>query len=276
MEIIMLTFTHFGQLGDIIYSLWYVKEYCQKLNQKCIFHLQTDVKFTQQSYLDKTHLNPNSFLNRSSAEFIKPLLQKCQFIDSVTIGTDQPKDAIDLNEFRTEAINVYSGDLRDFYYNFNDPVLPREFYKPVFDVEASDRFKDKILFTLSQRYVNPGINYVTLKPFKDRLVFIGTEKEYNVFTEKEFKIDQYAAPKTLLEAAQWMKGSLGYISNQCGFFAVAEAMKIPRVLFPADWMYGPNYQIIAGPKNILPIGGCCQTVSKYHRVKNVVKETFNI
>lgn len=73
-----------------------------------------------------------------------------------------------------------------------------------------------------------------------------------------------------------MKGSLGYISNQCGFFAVAEAMKIPRVLFPADWMYGPNYQIIAGPKNILPIGGCCQTVSKYHRVKNVVKETFNI
>ena len=272
----MLIFSHFGQLGDIIFSLWYVKEYCQKKNQKCIFHLQTDVKIKEPSWLDKTHFNPTSFLSRQSAEFIKPLLLKCQFIDQVVIGTNKPEGAIDLNQFRTEAINLYSGDLRDFYYNFNDQVLPREFWKPILDVQPDKRFEGKILFTLTERYVNPGINYCKLTKYRDRIVFLGTEKEYNIFCEKEWKVNQLYTPKTLLEVAQLMKGSLGFISNQCGFFAVAEALKVPRILFPADWMYGPTYQIISGPKNVLPIGGRCQNISKYPRVQECVEGTFQI
>ena len=272
----MLTFTSYGRMGDLIYSLNYVKEYCQKTNQKCIYHIQTNVKIPQPSWLDQTHMNTNIFLSRQSAEFIKPLLQKCQFIDHVLIGDSKPQGAINLNQFRTEAIGTYSGDLRDYYYNFNDQTLPREFWKPVFDVQPDKKFEGKILFTLSERYVNPGINYCKLKMFEDRLVFLGTEKEYNVFAQKDFKVKQLATPKNLLEVAQWMKGSLGYISNQPGFFAVAEAMKIPRILFPVDWMYGPDYRVIPGPKNVLPIGGRCQNISKYPIVQRAVKDVFGL
>lgn len=271
-----LVFSHYGRLGDLIWSLWYVKEYCQKTNQKCIYHIQTNVKIPQPSWLDNTHMNSNVFLTREAAEFIKPLLQKCQFIDQVLIGAERPAGAINLNEYRTESLNLYGGDLRDAYYNFGEQTLPREYYKPVFDVEPSPKYKDKILFTLTQRYVNPAINYVKLKMFEDRLVFIGTEREYNVFAQKDFKVKQLATPKNLLEVAQWMKGSLGYISNQTGFFAVAEALKVPRILFPPDWMYGPDYKIIPGPKNTVPIGGKCQNISKYPIIQRVVKDVFNI
>lgn len=272
----MLTFSHFGRMGDIIYSLWYVKEYCQKTNQKCVFHLQTDVKINQPTYIDATHMNSNILLSKSSAEFIKPFLENCQFIDHVQIGPNRPKGAINLNQFRTESINVYSGDLRDYYYNFGEETLPRQFYNPITNVEPSPKYKDKILFTLSERYVNPGINYVKLKIFEDRLVFVGTEKEYNVFAQKDFKVKQLAKPKDLLEVAQWMKGSLGYISNQTGFFAVAEALKVPRILFPVDWMYGPSYQVVPGPKNVLPIGGRCQNISKYPIIQRTVRDVFGI
>lgn len=272
----MITFTHFGQMGDIIWSLWFVKEYCEKKNQKCIFHLQTNVKIKQPSWLDQTHLNPTSYLSRQSAEFIKPLLLQCNFIDQVLIGDDRPVGAINLNDFRDEGINVYGGDLRDFYYNCDEQALPREYWKPILDVEASDQFKDKILFTLTERYVNRAINYVKLKKFEDKIVFMGTEKEYKKFCEMEWKVKQLVTPKTLLEAAQWMKGSIGYISNQCGFFALAEALKVPRILFPPDWMMQPNCKVIPGPKNTVPVGGKCYSISRYPIIQNTVEKLFSL
>ena len=267
-------FSSYRRLRDLIYSLWFTKEYCQKTNQKCIFHIQTNVKIAQPSWLDVTHMNSNILFTRQSAEFIKPLLQKCQFIDHVMIGDTIPVGAIDLNKFRSEAIGLYSGDLRDYYYNFGDQILPREFWKPILDVQSDYRFKDKILLTLTERYVNVAINYTELKQFADKIVFMGTEKEYNLFCKKYFEVSQFVIPKTLLEAAQYMKGSLGYISNQTGFFALAEALKVPRILFPVDWMYGPNYQVIPGPKNVLPLGGRCQNISKNQMIKKAVKEIF--
>ena len=272
----MITFTHFGQTGDVILSLWFVKEYCQAKNQKCIFHLQTNVKIKKPSWIDQTHFNSTTYLSRQSAEFLKPLLQKCDFIDQVMIGDERPVGAINLNEFRDEGINVYGGDLRDNYYQFNELALPREYWKPVLDVEPSDQFKDKILFTLTERYVNRAINYVKLKKFEDRIVFMGTEKEYKRFCEMEWKVKQLITPKTLLEAAQWMKGSKGFISNQNGFFALAEALKVPRILFPPDWMQQPNCQIIPGPKNNLPLGGRCASISKYPIIQATVEKLFSL
>ena len=270
----MITFTSYRRMGDLIFSLWFTKEYCQKTNQKCIYHIQTNVKLGQPSWLDVTHMNSNVFFTRQTAEFIKPLLQKCQFIDHVMIGDTIPEGAINLNKFREEAINLYSGDLRDYYYNFGDQILPREFWKPILDVEPNDRFKDKILLTLTERYVNVAINYVELKQFADKIVFMGTEKEYKIFCQKQFKIDQLYIPKNLLECAQSMKGSLGYISNQTGFFALAEALNVPRILFPVDWMYGPDYKVYQGPKNVIPLGGRCQNISKSQMIKKAVKEIF--
>lgn len=272
----MITFTHYGRIGDLIWSLNYVKEYCEHINQKCIYHIQTNVKISQPSWLDQTHMNTNIFLSRQSAEYIKPLLQKCQFIDHVLIGDSRPQGAINLNQFRTEAIGTYSGDLRDFYYNFGEYTLPREYWKPILDVEPDKRYEGKILFTLTQRYVNTAINYCKLSKFRDRIVFVGTKREYDVFCEKEWKVEQLYTPKNLLELAQVMKGSLGYISNQTGFYAVAEALKVPRILFPPDWMFGPNYQVIPGPKNTIPIGGKCQCISKYPIIQRAVRDTFGV
>lgn len=269
----MITFSHYGRIGDIILSLWYVKEYCQKVNQKCIYHIQTNVKVPAITQTEKTYIDPRFHLIRQSAEFLKPLLQKCQFIDHVQIGDTRPQGAINLNQFRTEGINVYGGDLRDFYYNFGDFVLPRAFYEPIIDVQPDFKYKDKILFTLTERYVN-CINYVKMKPFKDHIVFMGTEKEFNTFNKNQFVLDNRIVVGNMLEAAQYMKGAKGYVSNQTSFFALAEALKIPRVLFPPDHMM-INYKVIPGPKNLLPIGGWCQTISRADRIPVVLKQLIS-
>ena len=71
-----------------------------------------------------------------------------------------------------------------------------------------------------------------------------------------------------------MKGSIGYIANQTGFFSVAEALKVPRVLFPAEVMIEGGRQVL-GPKNVLPLGGWCQTLSNNSKVLNTISQLIN-
>lgn len=268
----MITFTHCGRSGDIIFSLWYVRAYCNKVGQKAIYHLQTNVFIPKPTSIDKTHKDGDNMLTYSSAQFIKPLLQKCQFIEEVLIGDQRPEGAIDLNLFRSEAINLYSGDLREFYYSFGDYALARDFEKPVIDVQPDYKYKDKILFTLSQRYVNP-LNYVKLKKFEDKIAFMGTEKEFKHFNENYFKLKERVVITNMLEAAQYMKGSVGYIANQTGLFAVAEALKVKRCLFPVDWMM-VDFKVIPGPKNVIPVGGECYSTSKANMIPIILEQMF--
>lgn len=266
--------SHYGRTGDIIWSLWWVKALSQKIGQKITFHIQTNVKIPLVTQIEKTHSNPTIHMSVQSAEFLKPLLQNCQFIDQVLISDQIPSGAINLNTFRSEGINLYSGDLRDAYFNFTDYVLQREYQKPILDVQPDYKYKDKILFTLTERYVNT-INYIKLKQFEDSIVFIGTEKEYLNFNQSYFKIKQKIAPSNMLEVARYMKGAKGYIANETGFFALAEALKVPRILLPPDYMFF-DYRVVPGPKNVIPIGGWSQSISKANKLPDVVSQMLSL
>lgn len=163
---------------------------------------------------------------------------------------------------KTNPLNTIGGEMRDYCYNyfFDDITLPREYWKPIINIEPNYKYKDKIIFTLTERYVNLLIDFKVLEHFKNRLVFLGTDSEYNVFNQKYFKIDEKISPTNLLEVAQYLRGCRGFIGNQTGFFAVAEAMKIPRILLPCDFMMYEGRATI-GPKNVLPLGGWCQNIS---------------
>jgi hypothetical protein len=74
------------------------------------------------------------------------------------------------------------------------------------------------------------INWKILESYKERCVFIGTEKEHRVFEDKYGIKIKYMACQDALEFAQVIKGSRIYIGNQSMGFALAEAMKHPRIL----------------------------------------------
>lgn len=214
-------------------------------------------------------------MGTSTAQFVKSLLEKCQFVEEVLIGDQIPANAVTLNITQEKkTVNTFAGQMRQYFYCNDLFSLPREFWKPVLYVEANQKYKNKILFTLSQRYVNPYIDYRQLQYFKDLLVFVGTEREFEVFNQNYFELKERFAPSSLLEVAEAMKGSLGYISNQTGFFAVAEALKVPRILFPAEFMQ-QGARTTIGPMNVLPLGGWCKSVVNNKIAINAIAQMVN-
>ena len=266
----MVTFTHAGKLGDLIYSLNFCLELVQYFNGKFFdLHIQTNVQH-QKSIVGQSGV----IFTTEAAQFIKPLLEAQPYINKVTIGDQVPAEAIDLNRFKKQALNYYAGDIRDYYYNLTNVMLPRAFQKRILIVQPNNKFKDKILFTLTERYINCNINLKKIEQFKDDLVFLGTEQEYNTFCKNYFNVQSAGKFNSLLEVAELMAGAKGYISNQTGFFALAEGLKIDRGLICSDVMIVQNKKQL-GPVNVLPLGGFCSTIHSSYKLQDVIKNLKN-
>ena len=268
----MFTFTHAGKMGDILYSLYFCKEFSEHFNAvPFIYHIQTN---RREKDFNKNSNNTEVMISPESAAFIKPLLEAQTYIREVLVGDEKPQGAIDLNSFRSNFINPFGCEIRDWYYNFGQPSLPREFWKPALHVEPSPKYKDKILVSLTTRYVNVGIDYKQLGQFKAHLAFIGTDREYETFQRNYFELERAPLAKddTLLTAAQYLAGAKGFIANQSGFYSLAELMKINRILLTPDWVRDGLNRVMMGPKNNLPLGGWCHSVSFTPKVVSLVKD----
>lgn len=252
----MLQFTHFGKIGDLLYSLYFCKELSDFLKEeKFNLHVQTNVQYKPSNFVSGSVAKFPVLLNTKDFEFILPFLKSQSFINSVTASDNLPiTEFINLDLYLNSAVNSYSEEIRGWYYICSKIMLPREFWKKLFFVEPNYKFKDKFLFTLTQRYVNCNVNWKQLEQFKDDLVFLGTEGEYNYFCQKCFKMDYAGKFDNLLEIAQILEGAGGHISNPTGLFALSEGLKVPRILVPCDYM-SDGTKIFPGPTNVTPLGG---------------------
>ena len=91
--------------------------------------------------------------------------------------------------------------------------------------------KADIVICRTRRYHDKKeIDWSILKKYENRVLFVGDEKDYNILAkEYGLNVERYWC-KDALEFAQIIKGSKLYIGNQSLGFALAEAMKHPRVL----------------------------------------------
>ena len=268
----MFTFCHAGKMGDILYSLYFCVESAFHFKHtKFDYALLINKKITDFS---DQFPGDDILLTRETAEFIRPLLESQVYVDKVLICENLEKGYVDLNSFRRGYICPYGCEIRDWYYTFGKVTLPRAFWKRILYVDPNPAYKDKILFTLTDRYVNQGLDYTKLKEFRDRLVFIGTDREYQVFQKNFFELDrlELKPEDSLLTVAQYMAGAKGYMSNQTGFYALAELMKINRILLPPDWIWNEEKELVMGPKNNLPLGGWVNCVSFTPKMVASVKE----
>lgn len=271
-----LSFNHFGKMGDIIFSLYFCKEFSEYFNKdKFDFHIQTDVEYVPSKIQKASVAEKPVFMSIKSAEFLIPLLRAQPYCELVTYSDYTMKDMIDLNVIRTQPLNYYCGQIRDWYYGLTNLVLPRNFWKKILFVEPNDKFKDKILFTLTERYVNCNIDYKQIEPYKDHLVFIGTEKEHDIFAKSYFDMEYAGQFNNMLQIAQVLQGAKGYIGNQTSIFAVAEGLKIPRGLMACDFIKVDDH-IEPGPANVCPLGGYCVGIHKTERLVDAVKNLIKI
>lgn len=266
----MIKYTHAGGIGDILYSLYFCRELSRNINQRKIeFYIQTNVK---------DPFTGKIFITKQEAQLLRPLLESQSFISKLIISDVKPVDAIDLNKFRSGIINTRGGDCREYYYTFSNKVLPRYFdlkmIRPHWNPD--EKWKDKVLINISQINNNVNLNYKLLEQFKDKLVFIGTQQEYNTFCKKYFVIKNFQDSNiSFLEIARMFNGCKGLVANQSNLFAVAECMKIPRILLPADY-YKDKDKIDLGVRNVVPFGGWNVSASINEKMVASVGELINL
>lgn len=214
-------------------------------------------------------------MNESAFDFLEPLLKDTGLFDHITNSTQVPPICMNLDDFRNIGINFYSGDIRSWYYNLTTAHLPQAFEKKILFPKVDDRFKDKLIICMTNRYQNCFINYNDLKEFENDLVFIGLEKEHQLFCEKYFPI-QYHKVKNGLEVAGLIEGSKGFIGNQSGIYTIAELLKVPRVLVTPEFIKDDMGNITIGPVNNHPRGGWYEVVQTQKRLHSSVKNLMDM
>lgn len=214
-------FRHSGLIGDIIYAI----PAMQVLASGKEIHLH--LLINQKSLYKKSmqHYNKNKILTEKSVDWLAPLLLSQPGFKTCDIYTDQPID-YDLDDFRKFPFDYNTGHICRWY--FLTYGITTDLSKPWLFVAADETFRQEIVISRSFRYRAPGISYDFLKNYP-AITFLGLPDEYEDM-KKAIPQLKYKAVKNFLEFAQIIAGCKFFIGNQSFPFALAEALKVKRVL----------------------------------------------
>ncbi|WP_114793184.1 OmpH family outer membrane protein [Niabella yanshanensis] len=213
---------HSGQLGDLIYSIPAMKALSGE--QGIRLYLPLDQPITQESYW--SHPLGNVMLNSSIYKMAEPLLTVQPIIHSCDTYQQQHID-IDLDIFRKLPWNHHKGHISRWhflYYPGGSDLSKQWLYVPAIDPTA----KNGIVICRSQRYNAPGIDYSFLKKYPE-VYFLGVENEYRLLKQSIPNLT-YLPVKDFLQMASIIAGAKLFIGNQSAPFAMAEGLKVNRLL----------------------------------------------
>ena len=225
-----ISFLHSGHLGDIVNSLPVIKELSKK--KTCNLYIEKNKKIPEH-VISKENSASKVYLKETPIIKLIPLLKKQEFINKVEIFNDQNID-VDLNFFRELPINFNIDSVR--WYSHLTGCFP-DLSEPYLNVEANEKFKDYIVIMRSLRRQNKFIDYSFLSSYK-KLVFIGLKDEFDDL-KKSIKNLEYFDSKDFLELASIIKNSKIFIGNLSFGYALAEALKVTRLLESA-----PNFPLV--------------------------------
>lgn len=216
-----ISFLHYGHLGDIINSLPIIKEISK--NSKCNLFIQKEKLIPKHVSLND-HPFGKVYLSEKSILKFLPLLKEQNFLENVDIYDNQKID-IDLNFFRKLKINFNIDSVR--WYSHITGVHA-DLSKKYLEVKSSERFKNYIVILRSLRRQNKFINYSFLKNYKN-IVFVGLKNEFDDLKKSINHLEHYDS-EDFLELASIIKNSKVFIGNLSFGYALAEALKVPRLL----------------------------------------------
>lgn len=243
-----LKIKHSGHLGDVIYALPTIQRLLARYQHAdCELYFPSDKKTGLPPAMN--HLGGAVMLSEAMINFITPLLRRQPFIANTYYlpEAEIPGECIDFDIIRSNAVNISAGNIVDYYHKAFG-VLNRS-DKPWLDLGSSDDFRETrdIVIGRSQRYLNDRINYEALESHTGSKAFVGTQGEYAAFSQAYPGLTlEYLPVKSALEVAQLISRARLYVGNQSFFFAIAEALKAPRLL-----------ETFEPVPNVVPAGGVC-------------------
>ncbi|MEO7802339.1 MAG: hypothetical protein ABIR81_10080 [Ginsengibacter sp.] len=215
----LTTFKHSGNCGDIIYSLPTVWELAKK--GKAEFFLQTDQRGRYNNY----HPLGNVMLNEQMVRMLRPLLLYQPLCERCDIFHSNEVD-YDLDAFRKLIQFQDRGNVPRWYF-YVYAVYP-SLCDPWLIAPQDLSMKNVIVVARSHRYRNPHITYAFLQKYP-QVFFVGVEEE---FLDMKASIPnlEYRPVNDFLELATLINSCKLFIGNQSFPFAIAEALKVNRLL----------------------------------------------
>ena len=215
------SFKHSGNAGDLIYSLATIKTLSKDGLANIFLRLNQPGRYGK-----KSHPLGNVMLNEKMFDMLKPLLSSQPFIKDLQIFNVTQQIDYNLDLFRDFPIKLASGDIARWYFYLYG--INADLSVPWIEATPSLDMKDYIVVARSQRYRQPLVDYSFLKQY-NKLVFVGVEAEYNDM-KKMIPSIEFIKVKDFLELASIIAGCRFFIGNQSFPFALAEALKVMRVL----------------------------------------------
>jgi ADP-heptose:LPS heptosyltransferase len=232
----MVKIIHSGNAGDLIYSLPAMRKAAEIQGEKVHLYLRINVPG---QYAGMNHPLGNVQMNQTIAEMLTPLLMATDFIGNCEI-TEQPQE-VHYNFDLFRKIHNYTGHISQWYFHVY-PELTCDLSIPVdFNLNPGNIAFD-IVLNRTSRYHNHTFDYSILKPYQERITFVGLPQEFKVISAKLPNIKHYEVDN-FYELAQAIQGSQLFIGNQSMAFAIAEQMKHPRIL-----------EICPTAHNVIPTG----------------------
>ena len=223
-------FYHSGDLGDIIYSLPFIKA------------VGGGMLILSSDYSEMEIRSP---MTLQKAHALNELLVGQDYIFDVQAAVRKPCDIdYDLNEFRRSFVRWGRGEfdkqqqnvirhtaLTQLYRNSLNPNMPENF-----DQLPWLKFKEKIVIedcpiviNRTERYHRDNFPWEEIvKEYGNRMVFVGLQHEYNDFIAK-FGYVKYYHTSSFLKLAHLINGSKMFIGNQSFPYSLAEGMKVNSI-----------------------------------------------
>lgn len=247
-------FKHFGLIGDIIYAIPAMKALAA--GKKIHLHLLIN----QKSLYSKSmkHGNKDKILTEKSVAMLAPLLLAQPEFAVCDILTDQPID-YDLDEFRNYPFDYNTNHICRWYFHMYG--ISADLGKPWLSVTPDTSYSNEIVIARSFRYRAPGISYSFLQAYPN-ITFVGLKDEYEDL-KKAIPGLKYKAVNDFLEFAQIIAGCCFFIGNQSFPFAVAEGLKVKRIL-----------ELCFECPNVIPEGKDAYDFCYQPQFEKIVKELY--
>jgi len=213
-----LTFKHSGTGGDIIYSLPAMKALSKGRPVKLFLN-----PFTRKDHEENDASHP---FNLQMGKLLIPLLEHQIWLTSVEIYNGETVD-YDLDLFR-KIPNIQTGRHSIPHWYFWMYAVTADLSQPWLEVRPAPAPGSKIVLARSGRYRNHNLDYAFLRHYGE-IDFVGTAPEFQEMKQTVPQL-QHVICEDLLQLARVIKAARFFIGNQSLPFAIAEAMKVPRIL----------------------------------------------
>lgn len=235
--------------GDLISFLSGIKKMWEETGKRGVIYQRIGMQGI--SYDGSIHPFENEYgeaicMSQYMFDMLFPLIKSQEYIEDFLPYSGEDVD-VDFDLIRLQHYTNQPKGSLNRWFNYAFPQMASDLSKKW--LILPDTIKKvmpaygKVVINFTQRHRNHLINYFFLKKYQDQLLFVGLQKERDLFC-KTWDLDIAKLDvNDFYDLGQQLKSCKFFLGNQSFCFQLAESMKIPRIL-----------ELFTMMPNVIPVG----------------------